>query len=753
MRNVLRNHLVGLVTFVVAVSICLTLAHDRADVKAAQARVDLTDAVIVTGPSISPQEGKAVTMLIEEVEKRTQIHLPRATAFPANSSKAVIAIGQSQNVRSFAGPFASQVGSGTSAPEGYRLRVESAKSPATVLVIGNDARGVMFGVGRLLRSLQFAKGSLSIASGLAVETSPATPLRGHQLGYRPKTNSYDGWTVAIWEQYIRDLVVFGVNAIELLPPRTDDDADSPHFPLPQLRMMREMSRIADEYGIDVWIWYPALDEDYANPQTVESALKEWGDVFKALPRINAIFVPGGDPGRTQPKLLMALLEKETTVLKRYHPKAEMWMSPQGFNHEWMDEFYNILKVGQPKWLKGVVHGPQVRVSLPELRAQVPPSYAIRRYPDITHTRQSQYPVPGWDVAYAMTEGREPINPRPLGEATIFRRYRQDTIGFITYSEGCNDDVNKVVWSSLGWDPNADVTEILREYSAYFIGDRYRDQFSQGLLALERNWQGPLTTNASVYSTLTQFQQMERTATPADLLNWRFQQALYRAYYDAYTRSRLLFESRLEDQALSILRAAPAGGSLVAISEAERVLDQSVMTHVSPDWRARVFELAEALFQSIRMQLSVEKYKAIAVGRGANLDSIEAPLNNRIWLKHRFAEMRALPDEPARAKRIAEIVNWSNPGPGGYYDDLGDTANQPHLVEGPGFATDPSFLKSALVGFAYSADWHRAWWTHAEALNDGVLRMRYVDLDKTAEYRIRVVYAGDSRTDTFETGRK
>ena len=118
----------------------------------------------------------------------------------------------------------------------------------------------------------------------------------------------------------------------------------------------------------------------------------------------------------------------------------------------MDEFYNILRVDQPKWLKGIVHGPQVRVSLPDLRSQVPAAYVIRCYPDITHTRQSQYPVPGWDVAYAITEGREPINPRPLGEATIFRRYRQDTVGFITYSEGCNDDVNKIVWSSLGWDP-------------------------------------------------------------------------------------------------------------------------------------------------------------------------------------------------------------------------------------------------------------------------------------------------------------
>jgi hypothetical protein len=63
---------------------------------------------------------------------------------------------------------------------------------------------------------------------------------------------YDAWDVPMWQQYIRDLAIFGVNAIELIPPRSDDAANSPHFPLPPLRMMSEMSRLADEYGLDVW---------------------------------------------------------------------------------------------------------------------------------------------------------------------------------------------------------------------------------------------------------------------------------------------------------------------------------------------------------------------------------------------------------------------------------------------------------------------------------------------------------------------
>ena len=65
------------------------------------------------------------------------------------------------------------------------------------------------------------------------------------------------------------------------------------------------------------------------------------------------------------------------------------------------------------------------------------------------------------------------------------------MGFITYSEGCNDDVNKVVWSALGWDPAMPVSEILGQYSRYFIGEHCEAGFAEGLAELERNWRGPL----------------------------------------------------------------------------------------------------------------------------------------------------------------------------------------------------------------------------------------------------------------------
>ena len=51
-----------------------------------------------------------------------------------------------------------------------------------------------------------------------------------------------------------------------------------------------------------------MDRDYSTPATVDFALKEWADVIKQLPRVDHVFVPGGDPGHTQPKYLMTAAE-------------------------------------------------------------------------------------------------------------------------------------------------------------------------------------------------------------------------------------------------------------------------------------------------------------------------------------------------------------------------------------------------------------------------------------------------------------
>jgi len=714
------------------------------------AEMDFSNAKIVNYTANSRQDKAAIQLLTEEIAKRSGTEFIVEDRMPPDHSSPLIIVGTSESLQRNHPQGNPIAANDVGKPDGFQIQY-LAESRA-LYIIGNDSRGLLFGVGYFLRKAELRKGVIQLPANMEASTAPVVEMRGHQLGYRPKVNSYDGFTVEMFEQYIRDLIVFGTNAIELMPPKTDDASDSPMFPLPQFTMMVKVGELLAKYGLDTWIWYPQIAGDYGEEANVRAALAESEEIFSKVPKINAVFVPGGDPGDQKPSALFSYLARMATILHKYHPDAEIWVSPQGFSGEQMTEFLELVKQ-EPAWLSGIAHGPWINVDINGFRERIPPRYPIRRYPDITHTLDAQYFMPDWDYAFAATHHREPINPRPVDQAAVFHSAELANYeGFITYSEGVNDDVNKIIWSSLGWNPNADILDVLRDYSRYFIGADYADDFAHGLLNLEENWRGPLLTNTTVHSHHLMFQQMESSASPEMLLNWRFQQALYRSYYDAYTRSRLIYETQLEESAMQALRRARERGALASMNLARSILDRSKEQHISPDWRLRIFELASALFQSTRAQLSVRKYFAIDTIRGANLDLVDYPLNDRLWLEAQFDRISKIDSEEGRLQEIAGIVNWQNPGPGGFYDDLGNIANQPHLVRNLDYEKDPNGYFTPFIGhagaysieFPRSSDWRVSSKTYMQTLYGFPLEMRYTGLDPTARYRVKVTYVEEER---------
>ncbi len=259
---------------------------------ASKINLDFTNSVIVTPQKLGKLENKAITVLQEEIQKRTGIQLNTATKWPKNQ-QTVIAIGQAEQMKDFADPYSNIFANGqTLNKEGFRLLIKE----NVILVIGNDPRGVFYGIGKLLRSLYMKPGLISAPKSLHITTSPRYAIRGHQLGYRPKTNAYDAWGPAQFDQYIRKLGIFGTNSIEIIPPRSDDTLTSPHMKLPPIEMMIKQAEIIDSYGMDVWIWYPNVGNDYTQPDSVRKELEEREDIFKKLKRIDVVFIPGGDPG-------------------------------------------------------------------------------------------------------------------------------------------------------------------------------------------------------------------------------------------------------------------------------------------------------------------------------------------------------------------------------------------------------------------------------------------------------------------------
>ena len=688
---------------------------------------DFTRASLIISDNIkSPVKETLLRVLKEEVYQRTSIELQPATELTKNPLIALATV-KDVEINGKRVPKLTGENLPETNAEGFRIILDKSSGKDILWLIGADERGVLFSVGQFLRTALLSKSKILFNKLDEIATSPVYPIRGHQLGYRNTANSWDAWTVTQYEKYIRELALFGSNCIENIP--FQDGPLGPNMKVSREEMNKEMSRICNDYGLDYWVWTPA-DIDLADSSKFSAEVKKHSEFYKSCPRLDGVFFPGGDPGSNHPRFVMPFLKTVAAELEKYHPDAGVWISLQGFNEDQVDYFYEYLNKNKPDWLAGVVTGPG-SPDLAATRFRLPAKYRHRHYPDITHTVRCQYPTPDWDQAYALTEGREVCNPQPFYYAKIHNRYAPFTDGFLSYSDGVHDDVNKVVWSQMGWDPRKDVSQIMEEYSRFFFGSSVAEPGADGILALERNWVGPLEENGGVETTFSFWKNLE-SKHPELKGNWRWQQLVMRSYYDTYTRRRKIYEQDLEKKANDILGQAEMIGSEKVMQEALIMVNRADNEPVAPDLKQKIVDYCDALFLSIGMQTSVKKYNASGAERGAILDFLDYPLNNRWWLTDEFEKIRKLPSENEKLKRIEIIRKWENPGKGSYYDNISDLSKGPRVKTRSEDATDVAWWDNGLSRKRLSTQ-----------LFQNFPRLEYPDLDPNGRYIIRIAGYGDA----------
>ena len=143
----------------------------------------------------------------------------------------------------------------------------------------------------------------------------------------------------------------------------------------------------------------------------------------------------------------------------------------------------------------------------------------------------------------------------------------------------------------------------------------------------------------------------------------------------------------------MLAQAERLGPEAAMDDAAAVLNRAVDQPAGADLRARIVELCERLFRSIGLQTSVAKYHASGAERGAVLDFVDNPLNNRWWLEDEFTKIRAMPARSREGGAAQSCcATWEHPGPGSFYDAVGRSSrSRPHVVRGDGEDANPLVL--------------------------------------------------------------
>ena len=352
-------------------------------------------------------------------------------------------------------------------PNGLRDGYKIEQSGSRLVFRAQGIRGLIFAIGMFLRKIEVSGEKITLIQDIGGEYKPDKRIRGHQLGYRTTPNSYDAWDLEDYRRYYLDLMFFGCNTVEHIPYDGLGAQQNRLMKYDPQDFLVEASRIADEYDLDVSLWYPN------DRESLEDAEKRRRRVFERTPRINVMFPPGGDPGDYDADEFISRCRDFSRLLKEYHPNAEMWPSAQQPHSipNWGEKLISELQE-LPDEIDGIITGPNHAFEMDELRRRVPAKYPIRFYPDITHNVRCEYPVhfdrDDWHYALAAGLSRECTNPRPCEYREIHRLTRRYVVGSVSYSEGITDDVNKCVWSDMDFFPDVDVRDSLEDYSRLYF---------------------------------------------------------------------------------------------------------------------------------------------------------------------------------------------------------------------------------------------------------------------------------------------
>lgn len=681
----------------------------------AEKQLDLSKATVLISSTIkSPVHDKVGNILVEEIYKRTSLQLNLSDSWD-NKTTIALTIADENELYGEAVPNRSGDDLPELKKEGYRIFHEIKNGKDILWITGADSRGILYGIGKLLKTANFTKGNITINSNLDISSSPEYEIRGLQFSQGIWNNPFaNQWDIKQYETSMLDHVFFGMNALEA---GVDEH-------------ITKKSELCAKYDVDFCLFTGAphlsFEEDSKKKVKALKSIKALKERIQTLTRLDVISVPGGDTGSNKPQDLISYVKDLAAMVHEKFPNAEIWFSTQEFTDDGMQYTVDYLNENKPEWLTGIFYGPHTLWSIKKHREKIPKQFKIRLYSDICHSFLCQYPVENWDQTFAITFGRQGTNPRPVAYTKIARNTLPYSDGILPHSTGVTDDVNKSIWLQLAWDSNTDIKKMMENYAKFYfkLDEKNNKKIAQAILGIEKNWDGPIGNNKEIDTTFKLWQELEK-ANPQLGTNWRWQQLLMRVYYDMYNKKKFLYEKELEEEANKILSNAAKTGSYKAMEEALLVLDKAEKEPVNQNYRAAALYYAEVLFKSIGERGSLEH--GASIGRGAIIDFIDVPLNNRRWLGDQIAEAKNLKSEKSRISKLKFIATYSDQKAGVMYDNIAGL-NSKHDV------TEPT---TALKYLADSELHNRKRLSSLLVHPTFETKLRYTELDPKSDYLIKL----------------
>lgn len=452
------------------------------------AKIGNAELAVVLGAKASPAERRVKELLAERIADRTGIELAQS-GDKAAYRLVIGTVASSDKIKAFSADRKDVASLGA---DGYCIVVDARKGE--LYVVGQSDSGVVAGIGRLMREMQYKPGKIELPA-LHIAETPQMPNRGMYLWAR---KHFFGQPDQV-DRYIEEFAIWGGNGLcfwfEMGMFGSFEDPEAQCW----LAMYRRFYETARRMGMKTGLLMVVNDAYRSSPQElrhtyiignhgrdhylcpskpgcVEHLITKQEQVFKALPPIDIFNVFPADPGgctckECTPWPTRGLWRIAKPLAERIHvisPKTEIWVDTWHLNHttfggkDWKNLVDKLDWTKQrPDWFAGfevglAPHHQYAAMSAEERKYYNEAKQPLMVFPDISM----------WGNHRGMLVNKEYWKSLQ----TEMNDYSPELMkGGWPYSERWNTDIASVMFLSWFWNSKKPVDMVLDEYASFYFG--------------------------------------------------------------------------------------------------------------------------------------------------------------------------------------------------------------------------------------------------------------------------------------------
>ena len=376
-----------------------------------------------------------------------------------------------------------------------------------VQIIGNDERGLLYGVGRFLRASRFEEDAFTPGRWRG-RSVPQKPVRGIYFATHFH-NFYHDAPVLNVQRYVDEMALWGLNALTVwFDMHHFSGIDDPHAQK-MIERLRALFQAGKAAGMRVGLGLLANEAYATSPKKLRAdphtgrahygvelcpnmpgarqlMLRWFDEEFGAFCDIGVdhIWIWPYDQGgcacaKCRPwgaKGLLMMAEVIAELYRKRFPEGKVILSTWLFDYAQDEgEWRGLAKAfaRKPSWLDYVLADSHDRFPEYPLAHGSPGGLPLLGFPEISMWQM--WPWGGYGA-----------NPGPQRFQERWDAARKHLSGGFPYSEGIFEDINKAILSQFYWNEDTRAEDTVREYIAYEYSPEVVDEVAKAIGILEKN---------------------------------------------------------------------------------------------------------------------------------------------------------------------------------------------------------------------------------------------------------------------------